>query len=125
VTEERHGGWGVSLDQQVADHVTLFSRMGLSTRGEAAFDRAVTVGAQFDGGLWGRASDRIGLAAGWLRASGESGLSGSEKPAELYYVWQLNEHVHLSPGMQWIGNPGGDKSADDVIVWSLRAKASF
>ncbi len=125
VTEERHGGWGVSLDQQVADQVTLFSRMGLSAQGEAAFDRAVTVGAQFDGGLWGRASDRIGLAAGWLRASSESGLSGSEKPAELYYVWQLNEHVHLSPGMQWIGNPGGDKSADDVILWSLRAKASF
>jgi high affinity Mn2+ porin len=125
VTEERHSGWGISIDQQVASHVTLFTRVGLSTDGELAFDEAFTLGAQFDGGLWGRANDRVGLAAGWLEATPESGLDGTEKPTELYYVWQFNDHVHLSPSVQWINEPGGESSADDVTVWSLRAKASF
>jgi carbohydrate-selective porin OprB len=107
----------------------LFSRVGLSTKGVVEFDRAFTVGAQFDGGMWGRESDRIGLAAGWLKPSSEhkaaSGVTGTETPVELYYVWQLNDHLHLSPSIQWINNPAGDKTADDVTVWSLRAKAAF
>ncbi|NWG87776.1 MAG: carbohydrate porin [Hydrogenophilaceae bacterium] len=128
--QERHTGWGVSIDQQVADHVTLFTRLGLSTKGEVAFDRAFTLGAQFDGGLWGRENDRIGLAAGWLKVSDEyklanPGFSGAEKPLELYYAWQLNDNLQLSPSVQWIGNPGGDPTADDVTVFSLRAKAAF
>jgi hypothetical protein len=126
---ERHSGWGVSVDQQVADHVTLFTRIGLSTDGYVAFDRAYTLGAQFDGGLWGREGDRVGLAAGWLQTSNEyereTGNSGTETPVELYYVWQFNDHAHLSPSVQWIGKPGGDMSADAVTVWGLRAKASF
>jgi hypothetical protein len=125
VTQERHTGWGVSVDQQVAEHVTLFSRLGFSTRGEVNFDRAYTLGAQLDGGLWGRENDRIGLAAGWLKASNESGMSGTEKPLELYYAWQLNDHIQLSPNVQWIRDPGGDSSADNVTVWGLRAKASY
>jgi len=126
---ERHTGWGVSLDQQVASHITLFSRIGFSTRGEVNFDQAYTLGAQFDGGLWGRESDRIGLAAGWLKPSDEykaaESVSGTERPVELYYAWQVNEQIQLSPSVQWIHAPGGDDAADDLTVWSLRAKASF
>lgn len=119
-TPERHTGWGVSLDQEVADHVSLFSRIGVSTEGKLAFDRAFTLGAQFGGGLWGRENDRIGLAAGWL-----DGEDKAETPVELYYAWQLNDQVQVSPSLQWIGNPGGDPAAEDVTVISLRAKASF
>lgn len=125
VTEERHTGWGVSIDQRVSDHVTLFTRVGLSTKGEVGFDRAYTLGAQLDGGLWGRKTDHIGLAAGWLKASDESGMTGTEKPLELYYAWHLNDHIQLSPSVQWIREPGGDTSADSVTVWGLRAKASY
>jgi carbohydrate-selective porin OprB len=125
VTEETHSGWGISLDQQVAEHVTLFSRVGFSTDGEVNFDRAYTLGAQLDGGMWGRENDRIGLAVGWLEASKESGEKGTEMPVELYYAWQLNDQLQISPGVQWISEPGGVSSADDVTVWGLRAKASY
>lgn len=125
VTEERHDGWGISLDQQVVGHVTLFSRLGFSTRGEVAFDRAYTLGAQFDGGLWGRDNDRIGLAVGWLKASDESGLTGTETPVELYYAWQLNDQVQLTPSLQWIGEPGGVPGAEAVTVLGLRAKLAY
>ncbi|MEW6118774.1 MAG: carbohydrate porin [Pseudomonadota bacterium] len=124
-TVERHSGWGVSADQQVASHITLFGRIGHSTKGEVLVDRAYTLGAQFDGGLWGREADRIGLATGWLKASDESGLGRTERPTELYYVWQLNDQVHLSPSLQWIDKPLNAPAEDNVTVWSLRAKASF
>jgi carbohydrate-selective porin OprB len=130
VTEERHAGWGLSIDQQVAKHVTLFTRLGHSTQGEVAFDRAFTVGAQLGGSAWGRDSDRIGLAMGWLNTSDEyqlanPGFSGAEKQAELYYAWQLNHNLQISPSAQWIDRPAGDPAADNITVLSLRAKASF
>jgi high affinity Mn2+ porin len=125
LTEERHSGWGISLDQQVAKYVTLFSRIGFSTDGGVNFDRAYTLGTQFDGGMWGRENDRVGLAVGRLEASSESGMTGNETPVELYYAWQVNEHLQLSPNLQWIGEPGGDKSAGDVTIWGLRAKMSY
>ena len=123
--EETHSGWGISLDQQVAKYVTLFSRLGFSTKGHVNFDRAYTLGAQFDGGMWGRDNDSIGLAVGRLEASSESGMDDNETPVELYYAWQVNEHLQLSPNLQWIGDPGGDKTAGDVTIWGLRAKMAY
>ncbi len=122
---QRHAGWGFSLDQQLAGHVTLFSRLGFSTRGEVGVDRACTLGAQIGGGLWGRANDRIGLAAGRLSSSRESGLSGTERPLELYYAWQAGEKIQITPSLQWIREPGGDAGVRAVSVWGLRAKLSY
>jgi carbohydrate-selective porin OprB len=62
---------------------------------------------------------------GRLEATKASGMRGNEKPVELYYAWQVNEHLQISPNLQWIGEPGGDKSAGDVTIWGLRAKASY
>lgn len=129
-TEESHRGWGLSLDQQVTDNGTLFARYGHSTKGTLAFDRAFTLGGQLGGAGWGRENDRLGLAVGWLKSSSEyraanAGTSGSEKIAELFYVWQLNDQFHLSPSVQWIGRPSADPAADNITVLGLRAKLSY
>lgn len=128
-TEEKHAGWGLSLDQQVSDSVTLFARYGHSTKGVLAFDRAFTVGGQLSGAAWGRENDRVGLAFGWLDGSSEQKTAnpgfGAEKEVELFYVWQANEQFHLAPSVQWISRPGGDPSLSNVTVIGLRAKASY
>ncbi len=41
---ETHTGWGISADQQIAAHAGAFVRYGHALRGQAAFDRALTVG---------------------------------------------------------------------------------
>ena len=127
---ERHGGWGLSLDQQVAEHLSLFSRIGFSGKGQAAFDRAFTLGGQLSGAGWGREKDRLGLAFGLLRTRDEyqlanPGFSGSEENVELFYAWQLNDQVHIAPSLQWIGRPGGDPAAKDVAVVGVRAKVAY
>lgn len=128
-TPEKHTGWGVSLDQQVTDSATLFARYGRSSRGTMAFDRAVTLGGQLAGAAWGRPDDRVGLAFGWLPSSKEMKAAnagfGTERETELFYVWQANEHVHLTPSVQWIDHPGGNPNLKDVTVLGLRMKASY
>lgn len=125
---ERHAGWGISLDQQVTDHAGLFARYGDSTKGNLNFDRAFTLGGQLSGASWGRDDDRIGLAFGTLKTSAEyrnagSG-SGSERITELFYAWQANKGVQLTPSLQYISNASGT-GGGGVTVWGLRAKASY
>jgi hypothetical protein len=141
---ESHSGWGVSLNQQLTDHVTVFGRYGRSINGKVRFDQAITVGAEFGGAYWGRGHDRLGFATGWLDTSkafrkAAPGLdadgdgnadfgyapNGAETQYEIYYAWHLNEHIELSPDFQWISSPGGDESADDIAIVGLRAKVSF
>lgn len=129
-TTERHSGWGVSLDQQISEHLSLFSRIGLSGKGQVGFDRAITLGGQLSGAGWGREKDRLGLAFGLLKSSDEyqaanPGFSGSEKNMELFYAWQLNDKIHIAPSMQWISRPGGDPAAKNISVLGLRAKVSY
>ncbi|MEW6119253.1 MAG: carbohydrate porin [Pseudomonadota bacterium] len=144
IREETHTGWGVSADQRLTETAGVFARYGHSTRGYVAFDRALTLGLQVSGSLWGREDDALGLAWGWLRSSSafrqaapvldadadtvaDFGYvaAGSEQQAELFYNWRPNPHLLLTPDVQWIRRPGGDAAANNAVVWSLRIKASF
>jgi hypothetical protein len=126
--EEKHAGWGISLDQQVAAHATLFARYGDSTQGNLNFDRAYTLGGQVAGSAWGREGDSIGFAYGALKTSSEyrnaGNGSGSEKIYELFYAWQANDSLQLTPSLQFIDNPAGTGS-DDLTVFGVRAKLAY
>jgi hypothetical protein len=134
-TQRRHSGFGLSVDQMVADDLTLFGRYGHHTAGRVAFDRALTLGAELAGSDWGRSADAFGVAFGRLRTSADYRqdapatvgyrASGSEQLAEIYYRYKLNSHVELTPDFQWISRPGGDSSAETTKVVGLRAKVGF
>ena len=134
---ERHSGWGLSADQQVAHGITLFTRAGSEISGRVRFDRALTVGAEIGGDYWGRAADSVGIAAGLLRTSNafrdatadrtlvDYAASGTERIAEIYYRLRVNNHFDVTPDLQWIQRPGGDGSAPDIFVGGLRARMGF
>lgn len=132
-TPERHSGWGVSVDQRVDDGVTLFGRYGRQMQGHVAFDRALTLGAEIGGGYWSRSADGVGLALGWLRlsdayraaAAGNGASAGAERVAELYYRYRISKQFELSPSLQYIGRPGGDRRADAVTMLGLRAQITY
>lgn len=133
IKRERHSGWGLSMDQRVGDGMTLFARYGQQTQGNVQFDRALTVGAEANGSYWSRGGDSMGLALGWLRTSdayrdftaSDSAISGTERVAELYYRFRVNQQFELSPSLQVIGNPGGDPAAQAVRILGLRSQFTF
>lgn len=134
---QRHSGVGLSLDQRVGREWNLFGRWGRRTSGDGAFDSALTLGFEHGGRAWGRGRDAVGLAFGdlrtggaWREATADTSLagfaaSGSERLLELYYRMKLNEHLELSPDLQWIRRPGGDGLAPTVKVFGLRASFGF
>lgn len=141
---ERQSGWGLSADQQVTETTTLFARYGHAIQGNVRFNHAVTAGLELNGAAWGREKDRLGFAGGWLSAGkgfqadaptlDSDGLdgpdfgyaaSGAERLAELYYAWQVNDHLELTPDLQWISRPGADGVAEDLTILGLRATMGF
>ena len=134
---QRHTGVGVSVDQHVGREWNLFGRWGRRLRGDGHFDRALTLGFEHGGRAWGRGHDAVGLALGrigtdgaWRAATADGALvgyaaGGSETLAELYYRWKLNEHIELSPDLQWIRRPGGDGRAPALRVFGLRASVGY
>lgn len=136
--EQRHTGVGLSVDHRFGRDWNLFGRWGRLTRGDAPFESALTLGFEHGGRAWGRQHDAFGLAFGSLRTgaawrdatAADTSLagyaaSGNERLVELYYRLKLNEHVELSPDLQWIRRPGGDGLAPTVRVFGLRAKLGF
>ena len=139
--ERRHSGFGLSVDQKVADYVTLFGRYGHQGSGKVRFDRALTFGAEIAGNAWGRGGDSLGAAYGVLRTSssyrrdstaldldGDGVLdpraSGTERIGEIYYRFRVNSLLELTPDFQFIQRPGGNDSATIKVV-GLRAKLGF
>jgi carbohydrate-selective porin OprB len=140
-------GVGVSVEQALNGDVTVFAGAGLSddrteTYAFTEIGRDFTAGALIRGSAWGRPKDTLGiglsinalgrahrdyLAAGGLGAFlGDGRLNyGRESAVELFYAWQLNRYVSLSPDFQVIRNPGYNRDRGPVRFYGLRLRAEF
>lgn len=143
-TEAAHTGIGISVDQKVAEYISLFGRYGYQLGGKARFDQALTVGSEISGNYWARGSDAVGVGLGLLKVSDEFKrdsstvdadgdgtpdlgytASGMEQVAEVYYRYRLMPKLELSPNLQYIRNPGGNSSATDAYAVGLRAQVTY
>jgi len=142
-------GFGLNFEQALADGGAsgVFGRLGWNdghteTFSTAEVDRVVSLGGQISGSHWHRAGDVLGiavaqndlsgqhkayLAAGGLGLSlGDGALSyGSERVVEAYYAYQLSPKASLSPGYQFIQNPGFNHARGPTSVASLRLHVTF
>ena len=124
-TREKNAlGFGISLDQQVTDQLTLFARYGQRDREAYTTHRAWSLGGQYAGALPQRKADVLGFAYGQIQAAGYLADS-QEKLAELYYKVQLTDRIALTPVVQYLINPAGQSSADPVTALALRTQISF
>ncbi len=124
-----HGGWGASLDQRLGNDWTGFLRYGHQLKGSPRVDRALTLGLELDGRRWGRSADGLGLAVAWLHAAQswrQAQTSGAqEQVCELFYRYQLNDKVQITPDLQWIRRPLAQAGSPSIRVWGVRARVGL
>ncbi len=135
-------GWGLSFDQELADHVAIFGRYAWANPDQRLLDldedfsleHAWSGGVQLSGDLWGRADDVFAAAVGQVSPSDEyananEGLRAKkEGHFEAYYSLRLSDHLTISPDLQFIWNPyGGDAENGDstITVVGVRGQLDF
>ncbi len=132
--DKEHGyGYGVSIDQQITDSLTLFGRASYQDKKLYEFDSAWSGGLALSGGLWGRDSDVLGVAYGEARLSNDkkdllktAGASpGNESHFEAYYSLAVNEQISITPDIQIITNASGNDDFDTVVVGAVRTQVTF
>jgi len=142
-TKYENWGYGLSIDQSITQNFGVFARMGwevpdlvhVSTNPNSSPCYASwSGGCQLNGSLWCREDDVIGIGIGQVfpsvqyKDAGNGGLA--EGHFEVYYRYQVNKHLAISPDMQVIWNPNGlgaDELGDKDTIWvyGLRGQVDF
>ena len=82
-------------------------------------ERHLALAAEWIGPLASRKQDSVGV--GWMHADltddrGSGVRTAAEQIVELYYRVQLTPFASIQPDASYIGNPGGMKSGDAVVL---------
>lgn len=126
-------GLGLSVDQQLTEIISLFGRWGWQRGDVARHGNSFSCGVQCSGSVFGRAEDTFGAAYG-ISAISNNGKTfdllnsvntASERHIEFYYNFKAHDFLTISPDLQWIGNPNGDKNNSSIFVFGLRTQLSI
>ncbi len=140
-------GTGISLDQEVANGISVFGRLGWNDGKTESFaftamDRLATGGVSVKGKRWHRPED---TAASELTVGGISGVHASYLAHGGYdfligdgalnygpeYVWESYYSTRLRPGLfaaldaQHVNNPAYNRDRGPVWIYSLRLHIEF
>lgn len=124
--EDLHNyGWGISWDQELTDRVGVFARWGMQQERVSEFGSAYSAGIHIHQPFCWRPDDIFGLAIGGAILGDDYKTcceteTADEFHLECYYRVQVTEYLQLTPDIQWVCNPSGDKNADDAFVLGLR-----
>lgn len=152
-TTRRYGnrkwGYGILIDQEIANNVGVFLRASWSDGRTETFaftqiDRSVSVGFSFKGELWNRPGHAVGIAVAQndlsrshrnFLAAGGTGVIvgdgalryGSEKLLEAYYELPVyRDNVFMAANYQLMQNPGYNQDrGGPVHVLGMRIHARY
>jgi len=134
-TENDDVGFYLSLDQVVlkenqdrddSQGLGLFARYGFAHDDVNEIKCFWSAGAQCQGLLPGRDDDVLGVGAAQGGLSKRAGHSAwNETVFETYYAIEIAPWIVLSPSLQYVFNPGGEKTAADALVLGFRLQISF
>ncbi|MFH1148554.1 MAG: carbohydrate porin [Pseudomonadota bacterium] len=125
-------GAGFSFDQYVTEDIGLFARAGYQAEDYYPSDLFWSVGGHILGRGWNRPDDALGIAYGVADLSdeyktylGNNSITKDEKHIEVYYRFQVNEKLSVSPDFQVLFNPLGNDREDEVYLMALRGYVEF
>ncbi len=145
--DAKRGGAGLNLQQALAPDVGLFAR-AFWTGGHnesMAFteaDSSASLGMVFDGKLWGRAQDGVGVGLArneinharqaFLQAGNYDLFIGDgflvyapESVLETYYKFGIMPGVHVTLDWQSIDNPAYNQARGPINVYGIRFHGEF
>jgi len=117
-----------NADPEDGQGLGVFFRFGYASSKRNDIANFWSVGFQYQGLLEGSDDDvlGVGFAKGIFSNSADTTYSDDyENALELYYSAAVTPWLNISPSIQYIANPNGDKTASDAIVLGVRAQMSF
>lgn len=140
-------GLTFNVEQALSSNLGFFARAGINQGKKETFEftdvnRSFAVGLSLQGGQWGRASDRLGVAAvinalspnarSYFSQGGVGVLIGDgqlnyapEKLVEAYYSLAVIKGTYLSADYQRIDNPAYNRDRGPVSIYAIRAHSEF
>ncbi|MCA6079294.1 MAG: carbohydrate porin [Endomicrobium sp.] len=134
--KSRTWGFGISIDEAITEEIGVFAigYSGIKKSGDELRDNIISLlwntGIQIKGSIWSRANDVVSLAVGQIyNSKGLKTEKISYKDAltqiELYYKFALNNHIAISPIVQYFINPNAEKSSNNIFVYGIRTSFAF
>ena len=134
-TTRNDAGLYVSFDQALwredpkhddGQGLGAFFRFGFADPEYSEIARFYSAGCQYQGLIPKRDNDVLGFGVAFADLSSKADFSATnEIGLEIYYNAQITPWCHITPEVQYIINPGGDKSVDDALVLGIRAVINF
>ena len=120
--DENGSGIAVSIDQHITDNLVLFGRWGDADKDVSDFETFASAGIGITCPL-GRENDLAAIGIAWADPSDNT--LGKETIVEAFYRYQLNDLMHLTPGIQAVIDPADAPESDTVYVFSLRLQTTW
>ena len=118
--------WLENSDEEDTQGLGAFFRWGIADDDVSDIKSFWSAGLQYQGPIPGRDDDVIGLGYARGELSSGAGYSAShESVTELYYNAQVTPWLSISPSVQHVQNPGGDKTVGDAVVGGVRGQLGF
>ena len=122
--------WKENTDPADPQGLGVFSRFGAAHGDVNKVSEYWQVGASYRGLLPGRDPDVFGFSMARSRLSEQyrekvNRMAGEETVYEWYYSCFVTPAVIVSPDLQVITNPGGNRNARDAIVGGVRVRLLF
>jgi len=136
-TERGDVGFYVSADQVLTKEnddpadsqgAGVFFRYGHADSRKNDITNFWSMGFQYQGLFDGRDEDVLGVgyAQGFFSDTASARYpEDSERAVELYYNARINPYLNISPGIQYISNPGGARGGRDAVVFGVRMELLF
>jgi hypothetical protein len=129
-----HGdvGAAISFDQQITDHLGLFTRCGYADPAIHPINVYWSAGGTYQGLIPGRKNDVLGFAVDQAEVSDDyrrvNGGSSSQSQVDLFYTIQIQPWICVTPDVQVVVNPTQsqfDNATNAVLVMALNFELRF
>jgi porin len=118
-------GWGInfSLTHTIDDQWMTFLRGGYSKDGGALLEQSLSSGFGYK---VSNSDDIIGVGLNWGISNDEFyGKADAQWTSELFYRYQVNKDIQITPSLQFIANPVLNTKTDTITLLGLRVEAIF